>query len=673
MKKSLFKTLGILLPILALSLAGCGGSTSESPSEKGPSTDLSSTDGTNKEHGITFSGVEDTTIDLYQEFDLLAGVKAVDGIDGELVVEVIDDDSFTNDFVGSYTITYSAKNSAGEEKTIERTIAVVKGINVLNGNFNYGKAYWTFDKPGGDASISFKNGAATVSAKNAGSEAWSLQLYQTNIVFEANKTYELTFKAKSSTGRSISAGFENVGNNYAMMVSGYQAVTLNPGDDFITYSIYCTPSAPVSNVKAVVYLGRNLDVDMKASKDEPIDVTLDDINVKEVAIDLAKAPRFENADNVRVSTKDQFDALEPVKAFDYNGKDISDKIEIVGEVPVSVSADTGMMLSYRVTDDEGNFGYINRRVAYTIAKENAWNLINEKFDNGSQGWIADVNQTNGTGAASFVASDGKMDIDISSGSNTDWHIQLHQSNISLSANSIYRMTLVAKASAERRVTLEISDPSNNYAKLYTETYNLTTEYQTFTLEYKPTKNYNAKVSLLLGGQGANVVTVDELSNTKIDASEATIDLRDYQPHELINGDFQYGYYSWNKSTNEGADANFTQDVGKVNVEVTSQGHDWHIQLGQSGRVFEAGKTYKISLTASALANTTIKVEVTQDGGGTSVTEIIKQEVSLTTSEDTYTIEFTPTETATNGKLALLLGESELTTISIDSLVVSIVE
>ena len=71
--------------------------------------------------------------------------------------------------------------------------------------------------------------------------------------------------------------------------------------------------------------------------------------------------------------------------------------------------------------------------------------------------------------------------------------------------------------------------------------------------------------------------------------------------------------------------------------------------------------------------TTIKVEVTQDGGGTSVTEIIKQEVSLTTSEDTYTIEFTPTETATNGKVALLLGESELTTISIDSLVVSIVE
>ena len=663
MKKNFLKTLGVLIPMFALSLAGCNN----------PSNGQSETSEQAKEHGITFSGVEDITINLYEEFDLLAGVKAIDGIDGELEVTIVDDDSFTNDFVGSYTITYSATNSAGEEKTVERSIAVSKGVNVQNGNFSYAGAYWTFDKPGGDATISYKNKEATVTAKNAGSEAWSLQLYQTNIVFEANKTYELTFKAKSSSGRSISAGFENVGNNYSMMVSGYQAVTLNPGEDYITYSIYCTPSAAVSNVKAVIYVGRNLDIDMKASKENPIDVTIDDINVKEVVFDPAKAPVFENANNVTVSTKDQFDALEPVKAYDSKGNDISDRIEIVGEVPVSVSANTGMMLSYRVRDDEGNFGYINRRIHYTIAKENPWNLINEKFDNGSQGWIADVNQTNGTGQASFTAANGAMDIDIANGSNTDWHIQLHQSNITLSANSIYKMTLVAKASAERRVTLEISDPSNNFAKLYTETYNLTTEYQTFTLEYKPTKNYNAKVSLLLGGQGSNIVTVDELSNKKINASEATIDLRDYKPYELINGDLQYGYYSWNKSTNESADANFTNADGKVNVEIVSQGHDWHIQLGQSGRVFEAGKTYKIEVIASALVSTDIKVEVTQDGGGTAVTEITKQTITLTSSVQTYTIEFTPTENVSNGKVALLLGEAETTTITVESIIVTVVE
>ena len=111
----------------------------------------------------------------------------------------------------------------------------------------------------------------------------------------------------------------------------------------------------------------------------------------------------------------------------------------------------------------------------------------------------------------------------------------------------------------------------------------------------------------------------------------------------------------------------------LNVEIVSQGHDWHIQLGQSGRVFEAGKTYKIEVIASALASTDIKVEVTQDGGGTAVTEITKQTVTLTSSVQTYTIEFTPTENVSNGKVALLLGEAETTTITVESIIVTIVE
>ena len=43
----------------------------------------------------------------------------------------------------------------------------------------------------------------------------------------------------------------------------------------------------------------------------------------------------------------------------------------------------------------------------------------------------------------------------------------------------------------------------------------------------------------------------------------------------------------------------------------------------------------------------------------------KSTVNLTTSNATYTVEFTPTEKIEKGKVALLLGESELTTVSID--------
>lgn len=668
MKKTFFKSVSALSLIFIVALCGCNKAVDSDVTSSLPSESESS-----KEHGITFFGVEDATINLYEEFDLLDGVSATDAIDGELTVTVVDDDGFTNDFVGSYTIIYEAVNSIGQKLQAERSIAVSKGVNVQNGNFSYGKAYWTFDKPGGAGNIAFKNNEVVITVTNAGSEAWSMQLYQTGIAFEANKTYELTFKAKSTTGRSLSAGFENVGNNYSMMVSGYQAITLNANEDFVTYSVYCTPTTAVSNVKAVIYLGRNLDIDMTASKDNPIDVTIDDVSVNEITIDSIKAPVFENAGNVTVSTKDQFDALEEVKAYDYNGNDISENIEIVGEVPVSVSAQTGMMISYRVSDQEGNFNYVNRRISYTIAKENAWNLINEDFDNGTQGWISDVNQTNGSGRANYVAADGEMNIEIENGSSAGWHIQLYQTNISLTAQSIYRMTFVAKASVDRTVTLEISDPSNNYAVIYSEIYDLTTSYQTFILEYQPTKNYNAKVSLLLGGQGINTVTIDKLANEKITADEATqIDFRTYEEYQLVNGDFKYGYYSWNKTLDGTGNANFVANENQIVIHMLSNSDDWQVQLSQTGLTFTANQTYKIELIGYAKEATSVKLEISNDNGGTNVTTIKKETISLTETENTYSVEFTPTETYEKGKVALLLGEAQLTEIVISQIQVSLI-
>lgn len=670
MNKKFFSKMAVALSLFAMSLTGCGGnnnsenSTSSSVKEPAGNTDMSTVQ---KEHGIEFFGVEDIEINLYEDFDLLEGVRAVDGVDGELEVVIEDDDGFANDFVTSYTITYSATNSIGQKKEVERSISVTKGVNVQNGTFTYGKAYWTFDKPGGTATVSFNGGVATIKAEAVGTEAWALQLYQMGIAFEANKTYELSFDAKSTTGRSISAGFENVGKNYAMMADGYQAITLNANEDFKKYSIYCTPSEAVSNVKAVIYVGRNLDIDLTASRNNPIDVIIDNVSVKEVNVASSEnAPRFENATYAAVTTKDQFDALPAVKAYDKNDNDISDRIKVVGEVPVSVSAETRMLVSYRVEDAEGNFAYVNRTVRYQIAKANKWNLINEDFSNGTQGWTQDVNQTNGSGNAIYTAANGEMEVDIKNGSSAGWHIQLFQTNVSLEAKSIYRMTLVAKASEVRNVTLEISDPSNNYAVLFSEIYTLSTEYQTFELEYQPTKNYNVKVSLLLGGQGANIVTIDKLANEKITAEEATqIDFRSYEPYQLVNGDFKYGYYSWNKTIDGNASANFGASDEKLNIEVLGKADDWQIQVSQTGLVFEANKTYRLELTASALVNTAIKVEISNNLGGTSVVEIKKSTVNLTTSNATYTVEFTPTEKIEKGKVALLLGESELTTVSID--------
>ncbi len=643
--------------ILAFSfLSGCGSNQTTSDSDS-----ISSEVG-----GIVWTGTEDTVVQLGDEFNLLEGVVATDPIDGELEVTLVDDDYFSYNYVSSYTITYSATNSREQTSTELRTIQVVKGVNVENGAFSLGKAYWKFDRPGGNGTFSVISEEAVISITDAGTEAWAVQLYQTGLQFVGGKTYEMSFKAKSTYGRSVSAGFENVSNNYQMMVAGYQAVKLT--SDWMTYSVMCTPTVDVGFVKAVLYLGQNLEIDSEARVTNPIDITLDDIRVREVTMAPAgRAPVFANADTATVSTKDAFDALPPVTAEDYQGANITSSIQAIGEVPNSVNAQTGMMVSYRVTDSQGNFGYINRRISFVLARDNPFNLINDEFVNGFQGWTKDVNQTNGTGVAEFTsdAENNTVIANITNGSTDNWHIQLFQSNVQLTASHVYRTTVRAKASAERNMTIEISNPAASYAKLATDLVHLTTEYQTFVIEFVAQTNAAAKFSLLLGGQGNNVVTIDHFKNIEITAGEATmIDLRTYQPYQTINGDFKYGYYGWSKEATNGAVVNFNEDKPNELIVldiVTPTLTDWHAQIAQDGKTFTNGVNYKLVIEASATVATTVAVEASNNNGAT---VLVKQDINITTTMNVFEITFTPTETFTLGKVALLLGSSEVTQITL---------
>lgn len=662
----------ILLSIVCSSMlfaCSSGNSSSLEPSSSG-SLDSSSISTTIPVHGITWEGVEDTVAPLGDAFDLLEGVHAYDGIDGELEVTIEDDDYFSSDFEAGYTITYSATNSVQTTSTVTRSIQVIRGVNVYNGNFSSGKTYWTFDKPGGNGTFSIKNSAAYIAVTDPGTEAWAIQLYQSGISFEAGKSYEMTFQAKSSSGRAISAGFENVSNNYAMLVSGYQALTLT--SEYQTYSVIASISADISLVKAVIYLGYNLSIDDTATSANPIDCTIDNIKVREVNLaPIDKAPTFQNAGPVTVSTKDQFDALPQVTAKDYLGQDITSSMTIVGEVPSNVNAQTGMMISYRVSDSEGNFGFVNRRVGFVIAKDHPYNLINADFDNGFQGWTKDVNQTNGNGNANFSSGDSKATIEIVSGSSDGWHIQLWQQNVSITSGQIYRITLIAKADVARTVVIEVSNPSNSFARVVAETLNLTTEFQTFTVEFKATISFNAKYSILLGGQGSNVVTIDKFENQQITAGEATqVDPRSYEDWQIVNSDFKYGSYGFIKEASNGALVEFGTNLSSQEVTlnvVTPGSQSWHAQLAQDGKIFSSGITYTLTLRAKVNSGTTsIDMEVTNNNGDVN---IAKKAVTLTSEYQDFTMTFTPEENYSRGKIALLIGKAS-GLITVDSLVIT---
>ncbi len=664
------KKMKFILPLITfmLVLSACNPASSGTEESTSQPPQTSQDSGSHQEERtITWEGADDIVILLGEPFDLLEGVKAIDSVEGELDVIVADDDYFDFDYVSQYTITYEATNNVGTTSTKYRMVQVIKGPNVLNGSFTMGKTYWRFDVPGGAGTFAVIEQEARISVTDTGAEAWAVQLYQTGLQFENGKTYEMTFKAKSSSGRSLSAGFENVSNNYAMLIPGYPAMLLD--EEFQTYSALYTADDDYGAIKAVIYLGRGLDIDSLATRDNPLDVTIDNIMIREITLpEASKRPVFNNAGTVTVQTGDQFNALPPVTATDYLGNDISSDIVRVGEVPANIAAETRMLISYRVEDSEGNFNFINRTVNYRIAKDNPYNLINADFENGFQGWTRDVNQTNGTGAATFVDNeDGTISADISNGSNDNWHIQLFQNNVSLEKDKIYRTTLVAKASVERNLTIEISNPATSFTRIATELVPLGTDYQTYIIEFKSTVTTFAKFSLLLGGQGNNTVSIDEFENTMINAEDAqTIDLRDYQPYEVINGDFKYGYYGWTKEATNGSSIDFVADSVNETVTLvveTPGTADWHAQINQDGRQFSSGVTYTMTVVASSLAATTIVMEATNNNGET---VLARQNIDLTSVEQTFTMTFTPSQDFTQGKVSLLIGTSAVTSITVST-------
>ena len=60
-----------------------------------------------------------------------------------------------------------------------------------------------------------------------------------------------------------------------------------------------------------------------------------------------------------------------------------------------------------------------------------------------------------------------------------------------------------------------------------------------------------------------------------------------------------------------------KDNEQIHIEIITPGTaNWHAQLNQDGKTFEQGVTYVMKVKASALATTTIAMEITNNNGET---------------------------------------------------------
>ena len=94
-------------------------------------------------------------------------------------------------------------------------------------------------------------------------------------------------------------------------------------------------------------------------------------------------------------------------------------------------------------------------------------------------------------------------------SEADFHIQLYQDRLKFTKGETYRIKVIAKASAARKIKIEVTDALGDYANIAEPIIaDLTTEFATFTLEFTAEKDYrNVKVAALLGNLGGTAADI----------------------------------------------------------------------------------------------------------------------------------------------------------------------
>jgi hypothetical protein len=173
---------------------------------------------------------------------------------------------------GSYTISVEAEGYVSS--SVVQSILANDNNLVVNGSFTSGTSGWTtWSGEGGVSEFAVKDGVAEILITAAGSQAWHSQLFQEGIPLEAGKTYELSFKAKSTIPRQIIV-------EYSGTSAASSQAKFDVSATWATYSAQFTVENS-SPLKLNYLIGKTLGTDGTANS-TPHTISLDDISVREV-------------------------------------------------------------------------------------------------------------------------------------------------------------------------------------------------------------------------------------------------------------------------------------------------------------------------------------------------------------------------------------------------------
>lgn len=461
-------------------------------------SDDTTTETTTVDQSPTLVGVEDDTILQGASFDPMAGVSATDPEDGDLTDEIETDGFVDSTILGEHAVTYTVEDSAGNVTRVTRIITVefvtTEPYALYNGDFSLSTGGWSLDKPGGTVTFEVVDGVLEANITGLGQEWWNIQVHQT-IAIEANVTYKLSFDAKTDTAKRLGIGMEDTADGYKMLPGG--DVVFELSQEMETYTYYFTSDRTIDTAKFVLYLGR-------IGEDEtPAKVYIDNVSVEIAELDDSDIV-FSGVEEATVMIGESFDPLAGVTAEDGSGADITSSITTANIVVTDLTKGANYIVQYQATDGV-TVKIVDRLVKVVLGISDPTAIYNPEFDMGALGWTFDFPVGTGT----MTVNEGVLEAELTNLGDAWWHIQLHQSGLTITAGKTYLVTIVAKADGVKRIGLGIEDPADGYRDLKGENveWDLTTEYQTFTYYFTPDTSIDTTKYAIFMGQMADTDTL----------------------------------------------------------------------------------------------------------------------------------------------------------------------
>lgn len=268
-----------------------------------------------------FENVNNASFTLGTVFNPLAGVTAFDLFDGDVTDQItfeikdVDDlvvDEIDVNVIGTYTITYTVSDVAGNTNTAVRVVSFeemkFRDENlIVNGEFigELGEQWGSHTDGGGAFTEAIVDEQLVLDITALGANPWDVQYFYEGFTLELGKTYRVSFRAKASLERDV-----NLAVGVALMTDPWftdylpkqEGITL--GTEFETYSFIFTVGEATTDLgKLVLELGNTTDGEVGV-------ITIDNIMLHEKDEEVLITPDFTDERHVVEQADEVIHAIE---------------------------------------------------------------------------------------------------------------------------------------------------------------------------------------------------------------------------------------------------------------------------------------------------------------------------------------------------------------------------